>query len=236
MKTNLIAFERLVRDIEANSWWREQFLDQSKNPTPLTYSSDDDGERITEVPKEPFESLLLSVRRLTMNNSSENLHVIQKALKQQAPNDKVRQFLDVWHSYWRLAFIKEPYLMTSDGETQVMTGYKVYSAFINGKHFHSDSPRYNLILYGRTEPEVGSTANLFLQNQFHATVGNLCLAACGLRLFSIPTEDRERVLDELVAPVTDFIACADEIVQIDEQYRIFSDWIEEHGGCKECRW
>ena len=112
----------------------------------------------------------------------------------------------------------------------------MYNAFINGEHFHSNSPDFNQILYGAKEPDAESRANLLFQNQFHATVGKLCFAAMGLRLFMLGDSYKEPVLAGLIEPITNFIACVAEIPQMDEQYKIFSDWIEDNGGCKGCRW
>ena len=114
-----------------------------------------------------------------------------------------------------------------------MTAFKAYNIFINGHLFHSD-PHYQLILFGTNTPSEIGTIHLFLKNQFHLTVANLCMAAMGLRL--LITSSGPIVMSGQVRGVTDFMWCRNELPQFDEQYKIFNDWIEQNGGCKDCRW
>ena len=141
---------------------------------------------------------------------------------------------DAWHMYWRLAFIKEPYLLKAGGDTQVMTAYRAYNAFINGRLLHTE-PNYDIIFFQASESAKVRTAHLFIQNQFHWTAANLCLAAIGLR-FLIMNTGQPFVLSGQISGVTDFIWRRNQLAQLDEQYRVFSDWIEENGGGKDCRW
>lgn len=237
MEVSLPHFREVVAEIQRNSWWDANFTQRRLDPLQFTYTMDEHGERITEVPREPFESLLLRVRRLTMSESAENLHRVRKELKRIATEPKNQELLDGWHKYWRLAFIKEPYLLEANGASQVMTGYKVYDAFVNGQLFHSNVGEYNIILYGTDRPAHIRTPNLFLQNQFHATVANLCFAALGLGLYMENGNTFDNVpLTGHVVAITDFLWCRNRTHELDEQYGVFNDWIEQHGGCSNCRW
>ena len=223
----------LLEEIEANTWWTTHFKQNPIRPASFTYTIDEQGERITDVPSESVESLLLRVRRLTMNNSTENLHRVCNQIKGQITNDNLRRLLDSWHHYWRLALIKEPYLIQCGGLSQVMTPYKVYDAFINGKHFHTE-PGYQIILYGAQNPAKVRSPSLFLQNQFHSVVASMCMAALGLRLFF--NGDQPWILSGHVSGVIDFVWCRHQIPQMTEQYEVFNKWVEERGGCSNCRW
>jgi hypothetical protein len=237
MAVSLLHFREVVADIQHNSWWNASFSQRRLTPLQFTYTFDREGERITEVPKEPFESLLLRVRRLTMSDSAENLHLVRKELKRIATDRRNQEWLDAWHKYWRLSFIKEPYLLDRNGSSQVMTGYKVYQTFINGHHFHSNVGEYNIILYGADRPAQIRNPNLFLQNQFHATVANLCFAALGLGLYMDNGCTFENVvLTGHVIGITDFLWCRNLRQELDQQYKVFNDWIEKHGGCCNCHW
>lgn len=233
MDANLNEFLHIVEEIEANSWWNSHFRQRPQNPEEFKYVLDANGERITEVPAEALESLLLRVRHLTTEKSPANLHVVRKHLKGQASNKNILLLLDTWHHFWRLAFIKEPYLIQWNEESQVMTPYRAYNAYINGRYFHTDS-RYTILLYHRTEPANVRTAHLYVKNQFHWSVASLCMAALGLRLFI--TGGDQWILSEQVAGVTDFIWCRNQLPQLVEQYKIFNQWIIKHNGGPDCRW
>jgi hypothetical protein len=236
MAASILHFLQTVDEIEQNSWWALKVGPKLK-PVNFTYSIDQNGvETITEVPKEPLESLLLRVRRLTMNDSPEQLHVIRKALKQQATHDLNKQLLDVWHSYWRLAFIKEPFEIDQSGNRELMTGYKVYDCFINGRYFHTNVPEYNVILYGAEAPAQTAKTFLFFQNMFHSVVVSLCLCAIALHRFIKNGNSFADMPLEGIASAFDFIWWRNRVDQLDEQYRVFNDWIEQHGGCNKCRW
>src|SRR4051794_26208634 len=102
---NINRFVQTVGEIEQNSWWVETFR-SGKVPPGFTISWSGDSATITDIPTEAFESLLLRVRRLTMNDSPENMHVVRKKLKASATHDYDRELLEVWHKYWRIAFAK----------------------------------------------------------------------------------------------------------------------------------
>jgi hypothetical protein len=229
LEANIDQFLALVSEIELNSWW-QKWADE---PATFTYAMNDDGARITDVPSEPVESLLLRVRRLTMVESAENLHAVEKKAKRAVAHENVRNLYEVWHKFWRLAFIKEPYLLRTNGRSEVMTAFKVYNIFINGNLFHSD-PECRVILYANGAAPNTGAIHLFLKNQFHWTVANLCVAALGLRF--LITAGFPLVLSGHPKGVTDFVWCRNQLEKVDEQYRIFSDWIEKNGGCTDCRW
>ena len=233
---SLTDFQLAVAGIEANSWWTETFTRNRLRPHPFTISFESGRTSITPVPKEPFESLLLPVRKITMAESAANLHRVRKELSRKA-NESDRRMLDAWRKYWRLAFIKEPFLLDSSGKQEVFTGYKVYDCFINGKYFHSNNSDYNLILYGTEQPMVGLDPNLFLQLHLYQTVTNLCFAALGLdRVIRNNCSFVGIATDIGMETVFDFVLQRNRIVELDEQYRVFSDWIDANGGCKHCRW
>jgi hypothetical protein len=233
MKANIDQFLRLLKEIEGNSWWTSRVTAYADKPAAFTFSVRNGEATITDVPSEPLESLLLRVRRLTMKNSSENLTSILEKAKRVADHPNLQNLYDAWYQHWRLSFIKEPYLITLDGKSQVMTAFKAYNIFVNGRLFHSD-PRYQVILYGTTTSANVGSLHLFLKNQFHWTVANLCLAALGLRL--LITSTNPIVLSGQTRGVTDFVWCRNQLPQLNEQYRIFSDWIEQNGGCEDGRW
>lgn len=66
-------FGGVVDRIEGNSWWLSNFAPGKEAPA-FTFRIEEDKVSITEVPTEPFESLLLHVRKLTLNDGAENLH------------------------------------------------------------------------------------------------------------------------------------------------------------------
>lgn len=237
MGISITHFRQLITEIGANSWWDANFTQRRLEPLTFTYTVDAQGERITEVPKEPFESLLLRVRRLTSSESAENMHAIRKELRRLATNKMDQDLLDVWHKYWRLAFIKEPFLLQANGVGRVLTGYGTYEAFINGQLFHSNIGEYNIVLYGSNQPAPYKRPSLFLQNLFHSVVADLCLAAFGLELYLANGNTFTNVgLTDGVHAVTDFFWYRNRVNELDDQYRIFNEWIEQHGGCYKCRW
>jgi hypothetical protein len=171
-----------------------------------------------------------------MNDSSEQLHLIRKALKATAVHDVDRNLLDVWKKYWRLAFIKEPFEIERSGQRQVMTGYKVYDCFVNGEYFHSDDAAYNVILYGQPTVSPSARSFLFYRNMFHAVVTDICFAAIALdRYIANGYSFCEMGLKGLPT-VFDFVLWRKRAQQLDDQYKIFNDWIMSNGGCKKCRW
>jgi hypothetical protein len=235
MNVSIPSFLQTVDEIEENSWWFETVGPKLK-PLIFTWALKNGAECITEVPREAFEALLLRVRRLTMNDSPEKLHVIHKSLKQQAKHDADKRLLDVWHKYWRLAFIKEPFVIERSGKREVMTGYRVYECFINGHYFHRNIPEYNVILYGSELPDQTARTRLFFENMFHAVVFNLCLAAIALHRFVKNGNSFYGRPLTGIGTAFDFFWQRNRVEQLDEQYGIFNDWIETHGGCKKCRW
>jgi len=234
MAISIPHFLTTVDEIEQNSWWAK-VVGPKLNDVKLTYSLRDGAESITEVPKEPLESLLLRIRRLTMNKSAEHLISIQKALKQAATTDIDRHLLDVWRKYWRLAFIKEPFHIEQAGKRDVITGYKVYESFINGHYFHTNDPKYNLIFYNSGTPQRMACTHLFFQNLFHSVVLDLGLAAIGLHRY-INNGNTGLPMNNGIATAFGFFWERNQVERLDEQYRIFNDWIEQNGGCNEGRW
>lgn len=107
---SLKHFQEVVGRIRKNSWFSKTVLDD-RLEFRFTVDNTNGTVSITEVPSEAFDSLLLNVRKLTMNESPEQLHSVCNKLKQCAASDADRALLDVWHKYWRLAFIKEPFLL-----------------------------------------------------------------------------------------------------------------------------
>ncbi|HEX3599975.1 MAG TPA: hypothetical protein VHU84_07515 [Lacipirellulaceae bacterium] len=234
MEANIDQFLQLVNEIECNSWWKSQTGISGIRPGSFTFSVDDGGTpSITEVPSEPLESLLIRVRRLTLNDEPENLGNVQKKAKMAAANDVQRNLYDTWRKYWQLAFIKEPYLLENGDRSDVMTPFKAYNIFVNGCLFHSD-PDHQEILFGSDQCASTGFVYLFLKNQYHWTVANLCLAAIGLR--TLIKSSGPLVVSGQPPGVMDFVWWRNRLPQLTEQCKIFSDWIEEHGKCKHGRW
>jgi hypothetical protein len=240
MHASLPHFLEVVNRIRRNSWFSERVLTGKTSQFTLTAS--DGKASISAVPTESFESLLLNIRKLTSGKAPEELTKIQKHLKRTA-TDSDRELLDVWQKYWRIAFIKEPFLIQSNGrsEPEIITPYRAYNAFINGYHFHSNDESHNLILHGGSPVPSGFDTNLYLQNIFHGTVCNFAFAALGLERYirhgstfvDLPLVG-VGVADPVV--VMEFVFCQNQISEMDEQYRIFSKWIDDNGGCENCRW
>lgn len=234
MAISIPHFLKTVDEIERNSWWKEA-VGLKLNDVKLTYSIRDGVESITEVPKEALESLLLRIRSLTMNKSAEHLLSIQKMLRQSAKTDSDRLLLGVWRRYWQLTFIKEPFFVEQDGKREVMTGYKVYQSFINGHYFHTNTPECSVI-YDSSQVR-NSQPFLFFQNLFHSVVLDLGLAAVGLhRYINNGNTFTNLPLNNGIATAFGFFWERNHPERLDEQYKIFSDWIEQNGGCKEGRW
>lgn len=236
MSASLVLFSATVKRIQENSWWSENFDPGKNHHKGFTYQVLGDREIITLVPKEAFESLLLHVRKLTMADAPENLHKVQKKLKASTPDDRRRHLLDVWHKYWRIAFIKDSFEIESAGKKQLMTPYRVYDCFINGQLFHTNDPQYNTILHGASNPTALMDGHLFLRNMLHSTVTNLCLAALGLQWYidSMPTP--QIMLAGYHTEVFRFVFERNNVAQLDEQYRVYNDWLEANGGCPHGRW
>jgi hypothetical protein len=180
MSTSLMLFQSVVESIEQNTWWAENFGPGKVEHEGFSYKFDGGNESITEVPQEPFQSLLLHVRKLTMNDAPEQMHKIKKELNAQAAAEFDRKMLGVWHKFWRIAFIKDSFFLERNGKREIMTPYRVYHAFINGYLFHSNDAELNVILHGAATPVRLRKPMLFLRNIFHSTVTNLCFAALGL--------------------------------------------------------
>lgn len=148
-----------------------------------------------------------------------------------------QRLLDVWYKYWRLAFIKEPFEVECSGVRHVMTPYRVYDCFVNGELFHSNDATHNVILLGSATLSEVKQSSLFLRNVFHSIVVNLCFAAIGLKRFI----DNGRTFADFPIsgnqPVTtDFIRHRKKVDQLDDQYRVFSDWVRDNGGLGRCYW
>jgi len=236
MAISIPHFLKTVDEIELNSWWAE-VVGPKLNDVKLTYSIRDGVESITEVPKEALESLLLRIRRLTMKEGAEHLISVQKALKQSATNDMDRHLLDVWRKYWRLALIKEPFHIEQNGKRDVITLFKVYECLINGHYFHTNDPTYNLIIYNSSAPQRMACSHLYFQNLFHSVVLDLGLAAIALhRYINNGNTFSGLPLNNGITTAFGFFWWRDRVEQLDEQYRIFNDWVEQNGGCPEGRW
>lgn len=232
MQASIPHFCEVVRRIEANSWWAAHI---ARSPLQgFTYQMTEGKTTITHVPTEPLESLLLHVRKLTMNDATEQLHKVKNALKAEAKTDQHRHILDVWQKYWRLAFVMPQFTVEVGGKEEFMTQYRVYDCFINGSLFHSNDPVYNQILHGSAHPAELSRPNLFLQNVFHTAVANLCLAAIGLKRYI----DNSDGIDMSTKPVEalDFIWKRRNVTEMDEAYREASSNIQAAGGASNCRW
>jgi hypothetical protein len=236
MTASLLHFCETVDRIRQNSWWKDNFDPAKPCLTGLTFSLTDKNQTITNVPTEALESLLVHVRKLTLGKAPENLLSVRRSLKTEATETTQRDLLDSWHKYWRLAFIKEPFFIELGGVKHVMTPYRAYDCFINGLLFHTNNPIHNLILHGSQHPAALSDPSLFLRNLFHSTVANFCLAACGLKFFVDNKDSGQWVLAGYPPVVFEYILYRKRIEELDEQYKVFSDWIEANGGCPEGRW
>src|SRR5260370_19156973 len=98
---------------------------------------------ITEAPAEPFDSLVLNVRKLTMNGAPEHLLKVKKTLRAIAPHPSQQKILYVWQKYWRVAFVYPQFSQQVGSVHEFLTPFRVYDCFINGRLFHSNDPTYN---------------------------------------------------------------------------------------------
>ena len=237
MKASVTHFCDVVQRIEANSWWAANFGGSPQHLTGFTYRIDADGQAITEVPSEPLESLLLHVRKLTMNDAPEQLLKVKKALKRDAKESWNQELLDVWQKYWRLAFITPQFTYENGAVKEFMTPYRVYDCFINGRLFHSNDPVYNQILHGSAQPAQLSRPHLFLQNTFHSAVTNLCLAAIGLkRYIDNGCTFADIVVSTKPIQALEFIFYRKKVAEMDVAYREANNNILAGGGESNCRW
>jgi hypothetical protein len=242
MQTSIAHFQHVVERIRANSWFGTAVL---RDGLQFQITVSNGHMTITDVPEEAFESLLLHVRKLTMNDSPEQLHRVHKQLKATAANELDRHLLDIWRKYWRLTLIKEPFLLTSPDGTrrQVVTPYLVYDAFVNGYHFHTNCDTRNVLLYGGQPTAVGFDPHLFLKYKLHSTVCQLAFAALGLDQYirnnhtfvNLPIMGTGVLGGGIVL---DFMwyRLPNKEEFLDEQYRIFNEWIIQEGGTGALRW
>jgi hypothetical protein len=238
MQASIPHFRDVVQRIEENSWWKAT-VGHAKSPLKgFTFSFAGDKVAITEVPAEPFDSLLLNVRKLTMKKGPEHLLKVKNELRAKAPAaHKGPNILDVWQKYWRVAFVypQMGYLVGSINE--FLTPWRVYDCFINGQIFHSNDPTYNGILHGTASPTELSQPNLFLQNMFHSAVTNLCLAAIGLAWYI----DSMAAGGDMVVhghPFTsmEYIFWRNRTDDLDEMYKSADEEIRKAGNPPNCRW
>jgi hypothetical protein len=168
----------VIERIQQNSWWAEHFSKGTDSLQGFTYSFAGEKPAITEVPVEPLESLLLQVRKLTMDAAPENMLKVRKELKAAADKDVFR-----------------------------------------------------------ANPTAFSNPFLFLRNIFNWTVANLCRAAMGLKWY-IDSKDSPQgfVMTGYPPVVFEFVLYRNPMAQMDEQYKVFSDWIDVNGGCPHGRW
>jgi hypothetical protein len=231
-------FCEVVEQIERNSWWAANFAPGKKGPSGFTVNFTQEGTTLSPaVPQEALDSLLLRVRKLTMSEAPENMLKIRKALKAKADQFD-RPLLDTWQKYWRLAFIKDPFQVVVDDKYYTMTPYRVYDCFVNNLLFHSNNPKMNVILHGKDNPQNLSDPSGFLKITFYGAVTNLCFAAIGLKRFidNGSTFKNIPLLSNNHPAVVDFIFHRKVIDQIDEQYKIFNDWVASSGDNDKCNW
>lgn len=235
MQASIPHFCSVVERIESNSWWAANLGSPSKRLQGFTYT--DNGQQpptITAVPTEPLESLVLHVRKLTLNDAPEHLVKVKKALKAAATTDYDPQLLDLWQKYWRVAFICNQFQIEVGGVKEFMTTYRVYDCFTNGRLFHSNDPVYNQILYGNADPIPLSRPSLFLQNAFHSAVANLCFAAIGLKKYVENGCTFGPQITMQPMPAFEFILYRKRMTELDEMYRAFNDEIPK--DCSHARW
>jgi hypothetical protein len=234
MQGSIPHFCEVVERIEANSWFGSVVLAPDNRLRGFTYQHNvDKPPTITHVPTEPLESLLLHVRKLTMNDAPEHLLKIKKALKGSAMTDYDRELLDLWQKYWRIAFIMPQFTLELNGTKEFMTSYRVYDCFVNGRLFHSNDPFYNAILHGSAQPDKLSKPNMFLQNIFHLAVSNLCLAGVGLKRYIDNKCSFKQITVKPMAAL-EFLFHRKKVDLLDEQYRVFNETIPR--DCSQARW
>jgi hypothetical protein len=237
VNASLIHFSNAVERIQQNSWWFANFAPGKQGLTGFSIVQKGDSFAITEVPREPFEALLLHVRKLTMNDSPENLHKVRKALKATAKETDQR-LLDVWHKYWRLTFIHPVFTYSHESTQHVMTPWRVYDCLINGDLFHTNDPEYNAIIHGDSKPGTLSQPHMFLRNFFHVAVTNLCLAAIGLNYYieNGCTIDNFQIMPGKRLEAVEFLFCRNKIDEMDMEYKRSNDVLIAQGGGDRCRW
>jgi len=235
MQASIPHFCEVVRRVEANSWFATRILTPFNCLSGFVYSFAKEKPEITHVPTEPLESLLLHVRKLTMNDAPEHLLKVKKALKGSVTQPFDRELLDLWQKYWRITFIMPQFEYTNGSVKEFMTSYRVYDCFINGRLFHTNDPRYNQVLHGKEKPEQLESPNLFLQNIFHLSVTNLCLAAIGLKRY-IDNGCTFNQIDMCPMSAMEFIFWRKRAAELDEQYRVLNDDLLKEGECANARW
>jgi hypothetical protein len=234
LRASIPHFCEVVERIEANSWFAGNVLAPRSPLDGFTYQLNGDRPPIiTHVPTEPLESLLLHVRKLTMNDAPEQLLKVKKALTSTATDGRNRDLLDLWQKYWRIAFVMPQFTYESNGVKEFMTQYRVYDCFINGRLFHSNDPDYNAILHGTTQPDELRKPNLFLQNIFHLAVSNLCLAAIGLKRYVDNKSTFDHITMQPMAAL-EFLFFRKKVDMLDDQYRVFNESIPQE--CSHARW
>jgi hypothetical protein len=237
MKASLIHFSNVVDRIEQNSWWSENFPPGKQGLAGFEIAMTTDGFKITEVPREPLESLLLHVRKLTMNDAPENLHKVRKALKSAACEDDQR-LLDVWHKYWRLTFIHPVFKCGHQGLEHVMTPWRVCECLVNGDLFHSNDPIHNGILHGAAQPSTLRQPHIFLRNIFHVAITNLCHAAIGLKYYidNGCTFVNFQIMPGKRLGAIEFMFYRNRVDELDAEYKRSNDALIAEGGNDGCRW
>ena len=231
-------FKNVVAQILKNSWFLKKVYHGNMD---FQWRLENGKLSFTEIPEEPFQSLLLWVRRLTMNNSPENLRLIQKKLKNIATHERDRHLLDVWKKYWRLSVIKEPFTVrTHDGKEHIITPFKAYDLMVNGHYFHSDESASILLYDSFKEHQVGDV-NPFIGHRHHMCTCQIALAACSLYRYIEHGYTFDGIpLMGAGAPtwaVMHFVFFRDDRVrQLDDNFQRFREWIEENGGCENGSW
>lgn len=237
MNASLIHFSNVVDRIEQNSWWSENFALGAQGLTGFEIAMTGEGVKITEVPTEPLESLLLHVRKLTMNDSPENLHKVRKALKS-AASENDQRLLDAWHKYWRLTFIHPVFKYGHEGVEHVMTPWRVYDCLVNGELFHSNDPIYNAIIHGAAQPSTLRQPHMFLRNFFHVAITNLCFAAIGLKYYidNGCTFDNFQIMPGKRHEAVEFVFYRNKVDEMDAEFKRSNDALIAEGGNERCRW
>lgn len=236
MDASIPHFCDLVKRIEDNSWWKGSIAHLTNPLKGFTVSFATEKLSITQVPAEPFDSLLLSVRKLTMNGAPEHLLKVKKALKAHAA-PWGQNILDVWQKYWRVAFVYPRMGIQIGSVNEFLTPWRVYDCFINGRIFHSNDLTYNQILHGTAKPTELSQPNLFLQNTFHSAVTNLGLAAIGLKWYidSLAAGGKMVLYGHPMASM-EYVLWRNRTDDLDEMYRVAIAAIRHGGNPPNCQW
>lgn len=237
MNASLVHFSNVVDRIQQNSWWSENFAPGKQGLSGFSIMDTGEGIKITEVPREPLESLLLHVRKLTMNDSPEKLNKVRKALKSTA-KETDQKLLDVWQKYWRLTFIHPVFTYGREGKEHVMTPWRVYDCLINGDLFHTNDPEYNAIIHGDAKPGTLSQPHMFLRNFFHVAVTNLCFAAIGLNYYieNGCTFDNFQIMPGKRLEAVEFLFFRNKVDEMDAEYKRSNEALTAAGGGEGCRW